>query len=560
MEAKWKKDASVSVAVLPSPLYWDPRISNTGLFNCLFRTCATCSTASNGGGGALYFQLCSSVRLDYLSFRDCYSKTGNGQDLYINTTPHPTVLTTVSNCDSTSTPKTSRIFPTTITVDDVLPDPSETITLLSLTHQERTSLTEDIIVTLDKTVTGTLLVLVSNSEGTTRTEKGKAPNIGRVLLFPIESSKIGECTASIGDTGLLQLPLEEYKIVTASLSKHTVSFSGVSPGLVNQPTLTSADCILDESHTRALLILEGSDLDDATFELTLQDGWTLEATFSENKSTIDLGVIGVNSRWQENQMFVIMSGKKVDESIVVSIPLPLYFIIPKAARLTNIEVRDLNEAMTEVTLSFSSRLLKANQEYEITIEPKNGSEEVVVKLTTDNNGLIAEQTVKLYPSDENVEGWKNSIGFGEEYEVVGVSAKAEDGDYPIQFSPIILTMPIEPVRVKKAECSTDQPTTTIVRIEGSGLIEYETYTLTLRGTPTTDPLSLNVQNTTISVVALLPTEAKSTPLPLSSTSESSLLFGHTYTITAITNGSVTGIVENNPYFTGQTIVHQQFQL
>ncbi|KAK2950354.1 hypothetical protein BLNAU_14689 [Blattamonas nauphoetae] len=418
---------------------WDAEISNTGLSNCLFEKCATTST-SFGGGGALYFSNCYSFQLDSLQFRECGAGTGNGHDMHFNMRYPSVSTTTLPNCDSTSTLKENRIWPTTIAEDDVLPDPTETATIQSLIFRSTSSTTAEIVVTLDKTVTGSLLVFVSNSEGTARTEAEKAPNIGRVLLFSIDSSTIATCTTSIGETGLLQLPLEDYKIVNTFLPNHILSLRPDT-----HPTLTSAECALDESHTRALLNLEGFDLDDATFVLTLQNGKPLEAEFTENEATIDLGVIGESSGWIENQMFVIMSGKKKgDDSTVVSFSSPLYFTIPEAARLTNIEVSELNAAKTEVTLSFSSRLLKANQDYEITIDPKDGSDEVVMNLTTDSSGLLADETVKLYPSNENVEGWKNSIGYGKEYEVIGISAKIGGHKFLTHFSPIMLKMPIEP--------------------------------------------------------------------------------------------------------------------
>ncbi|KAK2946863.1 hypothetical protein BLNAU_18242 [Blattamonas nauphoetae] len=518
-------------------VFWDAELSNTGLFNCLFQTCRT--TSPLAGGGEPFLDGCSSIRLDSLRFRECSSVHGNGHDLCFNSSSAVVSLSTVSNCDSTSTPKENRIFPIDIAVGDPLPDPADIATIQSLVTHQTTSTTAEIVVTLDKEVTGSLLVLVSNSEGTGRTDPTKAPNIGRVLLFSIKSSSMGKCTASIGETGLLQLPLDDYQVVTSS-------FSGV---YIEFRTFISAECVLDKSRTPAILNLGGFVLEGETFVLTLQNDMTLNATFSENKSTIDLGMIGESSGWIEKEVFLIMSGKKKgNDSILVYIPSSLFFKIPLAACLTDIEVSELNEAKTELKLSFSSRLLKANQDYEITIKPKDGSDEIVMNVTTDDSGLIADQTVKLYPSNENVEGWKNSIGFGKEYEVVGISAKIGEKKFPTHFSPILLKMPNEPVQVEKAECSTDQPTTTIVSVEGSRLIEDETYTLTLSGTPT-DPHLLDVHTTAISVVASSSTKAKSAPLPLSSTSSSSLLFDHKYTITAITNGSETGIIVGTPSFT-----------
>ncbi|KAK2955069.1 hypothetical protein BLNAU_10000 [Blattamonas nauphoetae] len=524
---------------------WSSLESNTELSNCLFRNCSTNdSTWERGGSGAIQFNFCSSIQLNSLRFRECVAATGNGHDLLFDFV-FPTVsLATVSNCASTSTPKESRIFPTDIAVDDVLPDPTETTTILSLIYEPTTSTTTEIVVKLDKVVTGSLLVLVSNSEGTARTDATKAPNIGRLLLFTIESSKSGRCTANIGETDLLQLPLEDYKLVAASLPNHAFSFSDV---FIKYPTLTSAECVLDESHTHALLIVEGSDLVDEPFKLILQNGSILEASFSDNKATIDLGVIGGSSGWMENQMFVIMSGKKKnDASIVVSIPSPLYFTIPLAARLTSIELSGLNDTKTTVTLSFSSRLLKANQNYEITLERKDGSEEVVIDLATDNNGLLSDQTVKLYPSNGNMEGWKNSIGFGEEYEVIGVSAKMGDTDYPIQFSPILLKMPIEPVRLTSASCTNHDPDRTLVTLKGSGFVLREFYTVSVSGYPIGSPStpSSSLHNTSFVVNATTSTEATSSPLQLHPTEGSQLKYEYSYTIVGISNGSVEGVVHS----------------
>ncbi|KAK2952935.1 hypothetical protein BLNAU_12111 [Blattamonas nauphoetae] len=49
---------------------WDAETSNTALSNCLFEDCTTKSLSSIGGGGALFFQTCSSIRLDSLRFRE----------------------------------------------------------------------------------------------------------------------------------------------------------------------------------------------------------------------------------------------------------------------------------------------------------------------------------------------------------------------------------------------------------------------------------------------------------------------------------------------------------
>ncbi|KAK2954804.1 hypothetical protein BLNAU_10289 [Blattamonas nauphoetae] len=536
---------------------WDAQDSTSGLSNCLFTSCST-SDPWEGyyGGGALYFSDCKSIRLDSLSFRGCRSGTMKGQDLFFNTSkpqefPLPEVSTlTVSNCYSTSYPEWDRIYPTDLAPSfDFLQTPHDSVAILSLVAQQTTSTTAEIVVTLERAAEGSLLVLVSNTEGPPQTEEGKAPNIARLLLFSIQSLETGRCTASVGDTGLLQLPLEKYQLIDASLAAHDVWSYGVWVD-ARYPTFTSAECVLDESHTHANLNLNASNLEDVAFEFTLQNGRTHEANFSANKATIDLGVIGESSGWMENQLYVIMSGTKKDDSLAVSIPSPIYFKIPLAARLINIEVSELNEAKTEVTLSFSSRNLKANQDYEITFERRKGNEKVVMNVTTNNNGLLADQIMKLSPLNENGEEWKNSLRYGEEYEVIGVSVKIGEEDYPTLFSAILLKMPMEPVRITSALCTDDDPDRTVVTVKGSGFVYGEFYTVSVSGHPIGSPPSPppSPHETSFVVTALSTEEARSSPLQLHPSEGRQLFFSYSYTITAITNGSETGIVESTPSF------------
>ncbi|KAK2957025.1 hypothetical protein BLNAU_8100 [Blattamonas nauphoetae] len=535
---------------------WNAQSSRDAISNCLFMNCRT--TASSYGGGGIEFSHCSSIHLESVSFRECTSSTNTGYDMFFDssdtqTYPHPTVsLSTVSNCDSTSTPTITsrRIHPTNIVSGTVLPTPSQTATIQSLTAQLSGSTEAEMVVILNKAVSGRLLLLVSNAQGKSRTDKSKAPNIDRVLAFTL-SSNVGQMAVSIGETGLLQLPLEDYRIGAASLSGYNVSFSTTPITVVTlNPTLLSANCVLDESHTKIVLNLEGSDMDGNTFVFTLHDKSTFEATFASSKASVTLELTGEGAEWKENMMFVIVSGKKKNsDSISVSIPTPCFFTIPEGPRLTNVEVSELNEDKTGVTLSFTSRQLKGDEDFEVTIQKVGGDETKVMTLSTDSEGQIISQTVVLFPSGSNTEGWKNWIVFGESYKVVGVSWKRSQGDVAVQFSSIGFDMPVEVVRVSSADCSKDSATSTIVSIVGVGFVVDETYTLTLSGTPTSDSTSSDSHTATITVKATTQTAAQSSALSLSASSEESLRFGFTYEITAITNGTVDGVVKGGEFDT-----------
>ncbi|KAK2953943.1 hypothetical protein BLNAU_11045 [Blattamonas nauphoetae] len=179
------------------------------------------------------------------------------------------------------------------------------ITLISLTAEVKGT-TADVEVTLDKVVSGTLLVVVSNVDGTRVEEENGIPNIGHVLEFPMSSSSIGSCSVSIGETGLLQTPLSDYSIVSAFLPGHIISFptSPIFQVPKTVSSLTSAVCSLDASHTKASVHFEGRDFEDGQYTMTLQEGTSFEVELStdiDGKSTgsKDLGVISGESVWKE---------------------------------------------------------------------------------------------------------------------------------------------------------------------------------------------------------------------------------------------------------------------
>ncbi|KAK2954110.1 hypothetical protein BLNAU_10927 [Blattamonas nauphoetae] len=346
-------------------------------------------------------------------------------------------------------------------------------------------------------VHGTTIAVVASSP----TEAKSAP---LPLSSTTESSLLFGHTYTI--TAITNGTLNGIIIGTPSFTTHS------APA---QPSLITANCVLDESLTKAVLNLEGSDVDGETFVFTLHDKSTFEASFASSKASVTLGLIGENSKWKENMMFVIVSGKKKNsDSISVSIPTPCFFTIPEGPRLTNIEVSELNEDKTGVSLSYTSRQLKGDEDFEVTIQKVGGDETEVMKLSTNAEGQIISQTVVLFPSGSNTEGWKNWIVFGESYEVVGVLWKRLGGDVAVQFSSIVFDMPVEVFRVSSAECSKDSATSTIVSVVGVGFVVDETYTLTLSGTPTSEPTSSDIHAPTITVKASTRTAAQSSPFSL----------------------------------------------
>ncbi|KAK2948323.1 hypothetical protein BLNAU_16772 [Blattamonas nauphoetae] len=492
---------------------------------------------------------------------NCTAASGYGRVMYFHSTPYPTIdSTTVSNCASSSEHFTSLIYlnETNTDLGEVLSIFPTQLALTALTA-EVTETTADVEVTLDKEVSGTLLVVVSNVEGERQEEENGIPNIGRVLGFPILTSSSGSCSVSIGENdGLLQTPLSDYSIVAAFIPSHVVSFTkapifGIPK---KRPSLTSAVCSLDASHTKATVDFEGRDFEDGQYTMTLHDGSSFEVELStdvDGKSTgsKDLGVISGESVWKEGSVWIVKEMKSVsDTTQSIDIDHPVSFTIPTVARLSGIDVSELDissEGEWKVTLSFSSVKLEKGTEYTlILIGQDSDGEELTRKMTTSSSGEIQELDEVLYPFETDEDKRAQQMKFGVLYKVTSLQATGRLNS--VQVGSVGVQMPVEPVRLRNIEVDDETETTVGLLVTGSGFVPKETYTVEVSGVATGSGSS-NAHARTFIVVASDATSASSPTLLLSSSSDStSLRFGQTYTVTKIDNGTDSGIVVGTPSF------------
>ncbi|KAK2949911.1 hypothetical protein BLNAU_15140 [Blattamonas nauphoetae] len=141
-----------------------------------------------------------------------------------------------------------------------------------------------------------------------------------------------------------------------------------------------------------------------------------------------------------------------------------------------------------------------------------------------------------------------TIAFGWNYTVVGL----KDGDNELLIvSGLEIEMPVEPARIVLTSC-TDGVNATKVKVDGVGLSERTTYTLSVSGTPTSSGQNTEPHVTTIEVIGVSTTEAESEELALYPVSEADLRFGFTYEITGASANSKPVLVESTPTFSTPT--------
>ncbi|KAK2958989.1 hypothetical protein BLNAU_6005 [Blattamonas nauphoetae] len=422
---------------------------SSGISNTLFQNCTQTNASSFEGGGAVRLWYCATHKLSYVQFRQCYAANGYGHDILLHNTPFD--ANSFSTCDSTSS-KPHRVTSVTTDNSSLLPDTSFEASVESLDSTLTADDTVTLTLTLDRAVSGTMIVIVSNLDGTRQEVDGKAPKIGRVLVFSFSSpsSTVGTCSSSFGESGVLQFPLSDYTLLTASISNHDVSVPSavVIPDV--PPTLLHASCNLDESGTEVEVSFSGFGIHQGPYTLTLNDSITLEVTFQDDYFgwSVGSGWKGVSekdgelSEKTEYSLTGIMSN--VQPSASIKIASGVGFIVPTAARLSTVNVNGFVDARkTTVKLSFESVKLEKNKKYILKMKRRDTSEDTMTReVWTDGNGDVLDVDEILYPFETSEEGRKEQLEFGVSYGVLSLTAS--DCTRSVLISDIVITMPDEP--------------------------------------------------------------------------------------------------------------------
>ncbi|KAK2958983.1 hypothetical protein BLNAU_5999 [Blattamonas nauphoetae] len=473
--------------------------ASSGIFNTLFQNCTQTGTGYyTNGGGAVQSRSCS-LHWSYLQFRQCSSANGQGHDIYLYKTSFDE--NSFSTCDSTSSKPhrvTNETYDSNIDLSNLLSDTKFTTTVKSLASTVTEDDTATLTLTLNKAVSGTMIVIVSNLGGTRQEVDGKAPKIGRVLVFSFSSSEstVGTCSSSVGESGVLQLPLSDYKLLTASISNHTVTIPSNLVFSTVSPTLLVSSCDLVVSGTEVELSLSGFGIPEGPCTLTLNDSISLEVSFQDDEfgrsvGSVRKGVSGKDGELSEKTEYSLTGiVSKVKPSTSIRIASGVGFIVPEAARLSKVSVSDFVDARkTTVKLSFESVKLEVNKKYILKMKRIDTSEDAISReVWTDENGDVLDVDEILYPIETSAEGRKEQLEFGVSYGVLSLTAS--DCTRSVFISDIVITMPDEPERLVSILVSdgfVDEKKSKItLTFTSRFLIENTEYTLTFESTSTDD--------------------------------------------------------------------------
>ncbi|KAK2945215.1 hypothetical protein BLNAU_19855 [Blattamonas nauphoetae] len=437
--------------------------------NCIFQNC-TQTDSIYDGGGAIETCGCPSVRYSSLQFRWCSAGSGNGHDILGRGPLTPTLdENTVTDCDSQSDYPNRLVF-----IESTSTDCSDLLSR-SLTPHQILSIaafpqgdTADLAVTLDKEISGRLLVLISNVGGTRQPGSSGFPNIGRFVTFHLSSSLTDLCSVRIGETGLLQQPLTDYSVIAASHSGHLISFNGVS--LCTPRTLNSVRCTLDENQTTATITFRGEAFPAGRYVVTLHDRTTLEVDFSIDSEGFmigshNLGVIGDGTKWKEGSVWIVTGVECVDDpSSSVIVDSAAFFTIPVVpSEVTGIGSPSLNKRKTEVSFEILSRAFPSSIS---AVTLKLGWRKV-----TSSSFTIGNKTSILISFPATLSTVDNSCKFGQTYTLASIGASKTIA-IP---SGLDITIPFPPLITSVATRPSSSPNEFVLMMEGVNLPRNEVF-------------------------------------------------------------------------------------
>ncbi|KAK2946751.1 hypothetical protein BLNAU_18347 [Blattamonas nauphoetae] len=422
--------------------------ASPGFSNTLFQNCEQ-KNSDKGGGGAVRLWNCTSSKFASIQFRSCSAARGYGHDLLFRDSPFTS--SSFADCDSTSSTPHRVSDETTNSVFDnssYLKTTPYEASIQSLTSELTAADAVTLKLTLSKKVTGKVIVVVDNSDATRHELPDTAPKIVRMLIFTFSSSTVGTCSASVGESGILQHPLSDYKLLAASFSENKVSIpSGLTIPVTSIILLTR--CVLSESKTEVDISFSGWDIPEGHRNFFLNSGPVIEVAFNNDEygrslGSATAGVSGKNGELTEKTEYTITKIEHIDCLATQIFTMGLTINVPEAARLSMVSVsRFVDARRTTVKLSFESIMLEANKKHILDIEPTDYSEGTITReVWTDTNGILFDVTEILYPLKTDDEERAQQLKFGGTYRVL--SLRASDRTRSVIISDIEFTIPNEP--------------------------------------------------------------------------------------------------------------------
>ncbi|KAK2963743.1 hypothetical protein BLNAU_1310 [Blattamonas nauphoetae] len=439
---------------------WDALSTSSSITNCLFENCKTTHTSVSNpySGGAIYAVQVISLQLNFLNFRGNTAGVKDGNDIMFALLNTLITSETMVGCTSTSASPRLRVYPD-VGTDEHLPNPTTTASLVSC---EATAIHSDAVeftLKMSETITGTVLVLIDNSDGTRTPTDVQAPNIGRVLSFSFDNTDEGSCSVSLGESGLVQTPLSAYSIIRSSIVGSYI---------------TSSECVLDENEENALITVSGYGIPSGVLSVTLSDNTLLNFEFLPGQKVSEVLAVPLNVALPKlrygGSYPIHRLRSKSQTNHPITVPFLIEIIVPNPSRLTTLKFPGYDSKLKKVSINLEGVNLEGT--HKVTFSVNETSETITIDVLFSSSKGKLEGILFDTDTPTNV-----NMSYNTRYEIVEMK---KDDVNVLCLGNLSFKTIVEPTRLVTMECAYDEAKkNALIRMTGQVLDTTKEYEIEL---------------------------------------------------------------------------------
>ncbi|KAK2951630.1 hypothetical protein BLNAU_13369 [Blattamonas nauphoetae] len=451
--------------------------------SCLFQKCRT--DHATGSGGAVY-SVKSGFVFASLRFRENNAATLNqGHDLWIELTTANQGVSSITECDTDQETIFVKFFnATTITPDFVGAQNKLTVTSVScvVSTDNRTA---KVALKVDQPISGTVLMLVDNSNGYEMPNDDSPPPINRMISFEFSSTVTSTTIdVSFGEWEPLQYEAN-YSLVTFGWKESIVDTNAAVLATPNPPRIVQAICESGDSEFDAFISLKARTLATGSYKASIKgipNFWmVVDFVSSGSGGNIFSTKLGLKLQG-EHAILDFETTYEIDQVIRTSTnkalildPPRLLFTTPNRPLLKSVGTIAFSDLKKDVlTIKLVGEKMIASP-YTLTVT--DGSNTSTVTAVFDADGVNREATAVVYSMDESKPA---QLTFGKTYTITGITCS---GGRELTLTPNLkIPVPTEPPRVEKVISATLLNGETLVELDFLGrVLPSPVSTVTIKG-------------------------------------------------------------------------------
>ncbi|KAK2962930.1 hypothetical protein BLNAU_1953 [Blattamonas nauphoetae] len=498
--------------------------------NCLFQKCR--HVGGSGVGGAIHSINCV-FTFKSLRFRENLAiDPHRGHDLAIELTEATRDASSFEDCDTDQ--EDIQIFFLNFAITPNLITASTPLAVSSVNSVVSTdNRTAKVTLTVDRPISGTVLMLVDNTDNYEIPNDDSPPPITRMVSFDFSpDSTSAESDLSFGEWEVLQYEAN-YSLVSFGWKDSIIDTNGAVLTTPNPPRIVRAMCEGGNSEFDAFFSLKARTLATGSYKASvkdIQDFWmTVDFVHNPSGGNLFSTKAGLKLQGEETvldfeTMYEIDSVIEMStEKVLILDPPRLFFATPSPPKLKSVGTVTFSDTKQDtITIELVGENLFRNP-YTLTVS--NGSATSTLTAVFDADGVNGEATAVVYSMDGST---KVDLGFGKTYTITEFTCPGTN--QPKLTPNLQIVVPSEPSRVEKVVSAALNDAQTEVEVTFRGrAIPSSITSIAITGKDASVFISAK-QLSGMSFLARFHVAETA--------SSTSLEFGRTYSVASVSNGTI----------------------